>query len=119
MPRSVPDHGRSRRPGRRAGGAARTPARSVRGLCHRPPPPLGSRGRPGPAGTGLPCGRMAVRSSDAASPAGPDEGRVADLLREVAETHHRVYRKTDGADPDWPIWYAGWLVDLSELPEVL
>jgi hypothetical protein len=62
---------------------------------------------------------MAVRSSDAASPAGPDEGRVADLLREVAETHHRVYRKTDGADPDWPIWYAGWLVDLSELPEVL
>ena len=45
--------------------------------------------------------------------------RVADLLREVADLHHRVYRKTDGADPDWPSWYAQWLVNLSELPELL
>ena len=46
-------------------------------------------------------------------------GRVADLLTEAAETHHRVYRITDGADADWATWYARWLVDLSELPDVL
>ena len=46
-------------------------------------------------------------------------GRVADLLSEAAETHHRVYRITDGADADWASWYARWLVELSELPDVL
>jgi hypothetical protein len=46
-------------------------------------------------------------------------GRIAELLREVADLHHRVYRITDGADPDWASWYAAWLVDLSELPELL
>jgi hypothetical protein len=45
--------------------------------------------------------------------------RVAELLREVAELHHRVYRISDGEDPDWPSWYAAWLVDLSELPGML
>ena len=46
-------------------------------------------------------------------------GKVADLLTEVAETHHRVYRITDGADEDWASWYSRWLVELSELPDVL
>ena len=46
-------------------------------------------------------------------------GPVADLLREAAETHHRVYRLTDGEDPDWASWYANWLVELSELPTLL
>jgi hypothetical protein len=41
------------------------------------------------------------------------------LLDEVAETHHRVYRITDGADDDWASWYADWLLKLSELPELL
>ena len=44
---------------------------------------------------------------------------VADLLREAAETHHRVYRITDGEDPDWASWYATWLTELSELPDLL
>ncbi len=51
--------------------------------------------------------------------AGSSTERVAELLREVADLHHRVYRTTDGADPDWPSWYAQWLVDLSELPDLL
>lgn len=46
-------------------------------------------------------------------------GRVAALLHEAAETHHVVYRITDGDDPDWATWYADWLLDLSELSEVL
>jgi hypothetical protein len=45
--------------------------------------------------------------------------RIAALLHEAAETHHVVYRITDGDDPDWASWYADWLLDLSELPEVL
>lgn len=44
---------------------------------------------------------------------------LPDLLREAAETHHRVYRLTDGEDPDWASWYADWLINLSELPDVL
>ena len=48
-----------------------------------------------------------------------DVGRVADLLHEAAETHHQVYRITDGEDADWASWYSDWLVRLSELPDLL
>ena len=44
---------------------------------------------------------------------------VRDLLHEAAETHHIVYRVTDGTDDDWATWYADWLVRLSELSEIL
>jgi hypothetical protein len=44
---------------------------------------------------------------------------LVELLHEVAETHHLVYRITDGDDPDWASWYADWLLNLSELPELL
>jgi hypothetical protein len=45
--------------------------------------------------------------------------RVGELLHEAAETHHQVFRITDGTDEDWASWYAEWLVTLSELPELL
>jgi hypothetical protein len=45
--------------------------------------------------------------------------KVAGLLHEAAETHHQVFRITDGADDDWASWYAQWLVTLSELPELV
>jgi hypothetical protein len=44
---------------------------------------------------------------------------LADLLHEAAEIHHTVYRIVDGDDPDWASWYADWLLELSELPDVL
>ena len=44
---------------------------------------------------------------------------VATLLQEAAETHHRVYRITDGNDDDWASWYAEWLLTLSELSDLL
>ncbi len=44
---------------------------------------------------------------------------VSRLLHEAGETHHRVFRIVDGADDDWASWYADWLVNLSELPELL
>jgi hypothetical protein len=47
------------------------------------------------------------------------EKQIAELLQEAAETHHRVYRITDGSDDDWASWYAQWLLDLSELPDIL
>jgi hypothetical protein len=45
--------------------------------------------------------------------------RVAALLHESGETHHLVYRIVDGEDPDWASWYAEWLIEHSELPEIL
>jgi hypothetical protein len=45
--------------------------------------------------------------------------KVSSLLHEAAETHHIVYRITDGEDQDWASWYADWLVKLSELPDLL
>ena len=44
---------------------------------------------------------------------------IAALLREAAETHHVVYRIADCDDPDWASWYADWLLELSELPDLL
>jgi hypothetical protein len=41
------------------------------------------------------------------------------LLHEAAETHHRVFRIVDGDDDDWASWYADWLVNLSELPQLV
>ena len=48
-----------------------------------------------------------------------DTAAIADVLHEAAETHHVVWRITDGDDPDWASWYADWLIDLSELPVLL
>lgn len=31
---------------------------------------------------------------------------VAALLRATAEAHHDAFAATDGADPEWPLWYA-------------
>src|SRR6266478_8378501 len=45
--------------------------------------------------------------------------QVSGLLHEAGETHHRVFRIVDGADDDWASWYAQWLIDLSELPDLL
>jgi len=45
--------------------------------------------------------------------------RVSGLLHEAGETHHQVFRITDGADDDWATWYSDWLVNHSELPEIL
>lgn len=45
--------------------------------------------------------------------------QIAALLHEAGETHHRVYRIVEGEDPDWASWYASWLIELSELPQLL
>ncbi|MBM3672272.1 MAG: hypothetical protein FJW86_08870 [Actinobacteria bacterium] len=45
--------------------------------------------------------------------------KIAALLHEAGETHHQVYRIVDGEDPDWASRYADWLLNLSELPDLL
>lgn len=36
---------------------------------------------------------------------------LENILKEAGQAHHEAYLDTDGADPDWPIWYAGYLRD--------
>jgi glutaredoxin len=36
---------------------------------------------------------------------------IAGLLTETAHAHHKAFESTDGADPDWPIWYADFSKD--------
>jgi hypothetical protein len=45
--------------------------------------------------------------------------KVSALLHEAGETHHTVFRISDGADDDWASWYSEWLTSLSELGEAL
>jgi hypothetical protein len=45
--------------------------------------------------------------------------QISRLLHEAGDTHHRVFQIVDGADDDWASWYAQWLIDLSELPDLL
>lgn len=39
-----------------------------------------------------------------------------ELLRQVGPAHHRAFSATDGEDPDWPTWYAAWLLERSPEP---
>ena len=38
-----------------------------------------------------------------------DEQSLADLLRQTGERHHAAYVESDGYDPEWPLWYAGFI----------
>ncbi|MCB0202064.1 MAG: hypothetical protein KDI03_18505 [Anaerolineae bacterium] len=45
-----------------------------------------------------------------------DAGQLADLLRATVAAHHHAFIDVDGADPEWPIWYAAYLH--ARLPEL-
>jgi NAD(P)H-hydrate epimerase len=32
--------------------------------------------------------------------------QLEELFHETGEAHHQAYIETDGADPEWPLWYA-------------
>src|SRR5215208_7014498 len=36
-------------------------------------------------------------------------GQLEGLFHEVGEAPHQAYIETDGADPEWPLWYADYL----------
>ena len=48
----------------------------------------------------------------------PKIQKLSDLLHEVAETHHIVYKITEGDDPNWAYWYANQLIDLTNFSEI-
>ena len=37
--------------------------------------------------------------------------QLEELFHEASEAHHQAYIETDGADPEWPLWYADYLRD--------
>jgi hypothetical protein len=45
------------------------------------------------------------------------EQQLAALFRETGLAHHRAFADTNGDDPDWPDWYAQYL--LPRLQELL
>lgn len=42
-------------------------------------------------------------------PADP-KTRLADLLQAAGTAHHHAFAATNGDDPEWPAWYAHWLL---------
>lgn len=34
---------------------------------------------------------------------------LADLFMKTGKAHHHAYIETDGADPEWALWYASYL----------
>lgn len=39
----------------------------------------------------------------------PSVSSVAALLREAGRAHHEAFAAVNGADPEWPAWYAEYL----------
>ena len=37
--------------------------------------------------------------------------QLEDLFRKAGNAHHKAFIKTNGEDPDWPIWYADYLLE--------
>lgn len=36
---------------------------------------------------------------------------IEELLEETAAAHHEAFVETDGADAEWPLWYASHIVE--------
>jgi hypothetical protein len=45
--------------------------------------------------------------------------RLAGILERAHEVHAVVAERTDGADPDWALFYAWWLLNWSDFTDVL
>jgi hypothetical protein len=45
--------------------------------------------------------------------------RLAGILERAEQVHGVVTERTGGADPDWALFYAWWLINWSDLPEIL
>ncbi len=43
--------------------------------------------------------------------------QIAQLLEETQQAHHHAFLAEDGADSEWPLWYADYLQD--KLPPLL
>jgi hypothetical protein len=42
--------------------------------------------------------------------------QMAELFRKAKSAHHQAFIEVDGADPDWPLWYAHYVqADLNRI----
>ncbi len=39
------------------------------------------------------------------------ERQISELFQDTGKAHHEAFAATDGTDPEWPIWYADYLVE--------
>jgi len=39
------------------------------------------------------------------------KNQIAELFKKTGSDHHQAFIETDGEDPEWPLWYAEYLVD--------
>ncbi len=37
--------------------------------------------------------------------------QLEDLFQKTGNAHHKAFNKTNGEDPEWPLWYADYLHD--------
>jgi hypothetical protein len=45
--------------------------------------------------------------------------RLASVLDRAHEVHAVVTERAGGADPEWALFYAWWLINWSDLPDIL
>ena len=38
-----------------------------------------------------------------------DQSQLAELLMKTGHHHHQAYIEADGVDPEWALWYSGYL----------
>ncbi len=43
--------------------------------------------------------------------------QITGVFQETRHAHHQAFLEADGFDPEWPLWYAGYLID--KLPPLL
>lgn len=43
-----------------------------------------------------------------------DTAQLAQLLRDAAQAHHEAFAALNGDDPEWPAWYARWVLPRLE-----
>jgi len=36
---------------------------------------------------------------------------LVELFHQAKQAHFQAHQESDGADPEWPLWYAGYLLD--------
>ncbi len=39
------------------------------------------------------------------------KNQIAELFKKIGSDHHQAFIETDGEDPEWPLWYAEYLLD--------
>jgi NAD(P)H-hydrate epimerase len=49
---------------------------------------------------------LVMSNSDSVAITQPE---IAELLLETGHSHHQAYAESDGVDPEWALWYSGYL----------